>query len=100
MRLEGSPFVEVTRDGVVESIHCVAACAIDANGRELLRIGQIDAPVYLRSTAKPFIASAIVAAGAHERFALETAEIAVIAASHGGEAFHVAAVRSILSKIG
>ncbi|HEV3153572.1 MAG TPA: asparaginase [Candidatus Baltobacteraceae bacterium] len=92
--------MEVTRDGVVESIHCVAACAIDAHGRELLSIGQIDAPVYLRSTAKPFIASAIVAAGAHERFALEPAEIAVIAASHSGETFHLAAVRSILSKIG
>jgi L-asparaginase II len=99
-RLRGDPLVEVTRDGIVESIHCVAACAVDRNGGELLAIGSVDAPVYLRSSAKPFIASAIVAAGVHERFRLEQREIAVIAASHNAEPFHLAAVRSILSKIG
>jgi L-asparaginase II len=98
--LRGEPFVEVTRDGIVESVHCIAAYAVDRHGRQLLSIGCVDAPVYLRSSAKPFIASAIVAAGTHTRFGLEQHEIAVIAASHNAEAFHLAAVRSILSKIG
>lgn len=96
----GEPFVEVTRDGIVESVHCIAACAVDASGRELLSMGSMDTPVYLRSTAKPFIASAIVAVGVHDRFALEPREIAIIASSHNGEPFHLAAVRSILNKIG
>jgi L-asparaginase II len=62
--------------------------------------GDIDAPVYLRSAAKPFIAAEIVASGAADRFGFEEHELAVIAASHNGEPFHLEAVRSILGKIG
>lgn len=98
--LLGEPLVEVTRNGIVESVHCVAACAVDAAGETILRIGEIEVPFYLRSAAKPFIASAIVAAGVPERFGLDEREIAVITASHSGQPFHISAVRSILSKIG
>lgn len=62
--------------------------------------GDVESPIYLRSSAKPFIAAAAVRAGVMERFKLDSREIAVMAASHFGEAFHVAAVASILSKIG
>ncbi len=66
----------------------------------MLAYGDVDDfPVYLRSSAKPFIAAAVIKAGARERFGLEPREIAVMAGSHGGESFHVAAVRSILQKI-
>jgi L-asparaginase II len=92
--------VEVTRGDLVESIHRVAACAIDARGGVALASGDIDALVYLRSTAKPFIAAAAVEAGVVERFGLDAREIAVMAASHFGEEFHVEAVASILRKIG
>ncbi len=85
---------------MVESIHSVAACAIGDRGEVVFALGDIDAPVYLRSTAKPFIAAAAIAAGARERFDLSSEEIAVMAASHAGQPFHVRAVRSILSKIG
>ena len=63
-------------------------------------MGAIDAPVFLRSTAKPFIAAAAVLHGVVERFGLESRELAVMTASHNGEHFHVNAVRSILQKIG
>lgn len=92
--------VEVTRGDLVESSHRVAACAVDANGRVLFRAGDVDAPVYLRSTAKPFIAAAVLESGAAGRFGFDGREIAVMAASHTGQAFHVDAVRSILQKIG
>jgi L-asparaginase II len=92
--------VEVTRADFVESAHYVAACAVDASGRVLYDAGDIDAPVYLRSAAKPFIAAAIVEAGAAERFGFSSREIAVVAASHSGEPIHVEAVASILQKIG
>lgn len=98
--LQGEPYVEVTRGDLVESIHHIAACALDAGGNVLFSLGNIDAPVFLRSTAKPFIAAAAIAAGARERFGLESREIAVMAASHSGQPFHVDAVRSILRKIG
>ncbi|MDQ6827178.1 MAG: asparaginase [Candidatus Eremiobacteraeota bacterium] len=99
-QLTGEPLVDVTRGEIVESIHNVALCATDARGSVLLSLGDVDAPVYLRSTAKPFIAAAVVASGAVQRFGLEQREVAVMAASHSGESFHVEAVRSILEKIG
>lgn len=96
----GVPLVGVTRGPLVESVHAVAACAVDARGRPALALGDVDTPVFLRSAWKPFIAAAAVASGAVARFGFEPREVAVMAASHSGEAFHVAAVRSMLQKIG
>ncbi|HYL27609.1 MAG TPA: asparaginase [Candidatus Nitrosotalea sp.] len=100
--MTGNPelIVEVTRGELAESFHRVAACAVGVDGGVLYHAGEIDAPVYLRSAAKPFIAAAAVEAGAVSAFALDSRELAVMAASHSGEPFHVEAVRSILSKIG
>lgn len=92
--------VEVTRGELVESSHRVAACACDARGRVVLESGDIATPVYLRSAAKPFIASTVIAAGAREAFDLNEREIAIMAASHSGQLFHLNAVRSLLKKIG
>lgn len=98
--LRGEPLVDVTRDGLVESTHRVAACAIDAHGKVAIELGEIDVPVFLRSTAKPFIAAAVLEAGVAQAFGFESHEIALIAGSHSGEPFHLAAVRSMLAKIG
>ncbi len=98
--LDGDPLVEVTRGDITESVHRVAACAVDRRGDVVFAMGAIDVPVYLRSTAKPFIAAAAVREGVVERFGFEPREVALMAASHNGEPFHVAAVRSMLRKIG
>ncbi|MBV8498623.1 MAG: asparaginase, partial [Candidatus Eremiobacteraeota bacterium] len=89
-----------TRGDLVESVHGVAACAVDARGITLYEAGDVDAPVYLRSAAKPFIAAAVLESGAGERFGFDAREIAVMSGSHTGEPFHVDAVRSMLKKIG
>jgi L-asparaginase II len=68
-------YVDVTRGGYVESVHRVAACAVDAQGTVLDRAGDIESPVFLRSAAKPFIAATAIAAGVRERFNLEPREI-------------------------
>jgi L-asparaginase II len=91
--------VEVTRGDLVESVHHVAACAANPRGDVILQTGDIESPVFLRSTAKPFIAAAAIEAGVREAFDLEMREIAVMSASHAGESFHIDAVRSILHKI-
>jgi L-asparaginase II len=90
----------VTRGALVESRHVVNACVVDAHGTVRLALGDVDVPVYLRSAAKPFIAAAIVASGAAERFGFDSRELAVIAASHNAEPYHVEAVLGILAKIG
>ncbi len=92
--------VEVRRGDLVESFHRVAACAVDSNDAILYRAGNVETPVFLRSSAKPFIAAAIVRSGAAARFDLDSRELAVIAGSHCGEPFHLNAVESILDKIG
>lgn len=94
------PFVYVVRGDLVESVHAVAACASDVAGGLALACGDVEVPVFLRSSAKPFIAAALVRDGTAARFGLEPAELAVIAASHGGEPFHVTTVLGILAKIG
>lgn len=100
MIASGEVYVDVSRGGYVESVHRVAACAVDADGAVLEQAGDIESPIFLRSAAKPFIAAAAIAAGVRERFDLEPREIAVMTASHSGEPFHIAAVASILDKIG
>ncbi len=64
-----------------------------------MEIGDVTSPVFLRSSAKPFIAATAIKAGARDAFDLTPAEIAVMSASHTGQPFHIEAVASILFKI-
>ncbi len=98
--LAGIPMVDVTRGERIESTHDVAACACDDSGAILLKRGTIDVPVFLRSSAKPFIAAAAVRAGVVERFGLTPAELALMCGSHMAESVHLETAASILTKIG
>jgi len=94
------PLVVVRRGGVVESVHHGAVAVVDDGGRTILAHGDPDAVTFLRSAAKPVQVLPLLLSGAVERFGLTEPEIAVMIGSHGGEAFHVEAVQSILKKIG
>jgi len=85
---------------MVESVHCAAIAVADSTGRLVARLGGIDHAVFLRSSAKPLQAMAVVESGAMEKFHLTPLEMAVITGSHSGEARHVEAVAGILGKIG
>jgi L-asparaginase II len=98
--LETVPLVEVRRGGRVESEHRGAIAVVDANGKSLAHLGDVDLVSYLRSSAKPFQLLPLIESGAADRFGFTDAELAVMAGSHSGEARHVAAVQSILDKIG
>lgn len=92
--------IEVTRGELVESVHRAHAAVVDATGSVLYAAGDPDRVTFLRSSAKPLQALAMVESGAAERFGFTDRELAVTCASHFGEPFHVAAVQSILEKIG
>jgi L-asparaginase II len=95
-----APVVVVTRGGIVESEHFVRFAAASAQG-ELLEVrGDVEAPTFMRSSAKPLICAVVVASGAADKFGFTAQELAVAAGSHSGEPYHVAAVRSMLAKIG
>jgi L-asparaginase II len=98
--LAGVPAVAVRRGARVESVHQVAACAADERGEIVLRVGTVETPVFLRSSAKPFIAAASVRAGVLEEFGFGERELAVMCASHNGEPGHVEVVAGMLERIG
>ncbi|MCR4426837.1 MAG: asparaginase [Firmicutes bacterium] len=94
------PLVSVIRGDLVESVHRGDVAVVDAAGALLYSVGDPDYVTYWRSSAKPIQVLPIIASGAADRFGLTPRELAVMAASHGGEDFHIEAVASVLSKIG
>ncbi|MEZ4651092.1 MAG: asparaginase [Candidatus Eisenbacteria bacterium] len=95
-----APLVEVTRGYEIESEHAGAIAVVDSTGHLLASIGQPTQPAYLRSCAKPFQALAFVCSGAADACGATEQELAVVCASHSGEAEHVALVESLMKKTG
>jgi L-asparaginase II len=87
---------EVVRSGFVESRHRGAMIALAADGTSLVSAGQADVPMFPRSSNKPFQAAAMLRCG----LKLDGELLALAAASHSGEDFHVAGVRAILASAG
>jgi len=92
--------VEVTRGGMVESVHRVIAAVVDAAGKPVLFWGDIDRLVYARSAIKPLQALPVIETGAADAFDLTPDEIALCCASHAGEPMHVERVTAWLGRIG
>lgn len=92
--------VQVTRGDLIECTHYGDIAVCDAQGRLVGAVGDPARRVYWRSSAKPIQALGVVHSGAADRFGLTAKELSVCCASHCGSGEHVAAVRSILGKIG
>ena len=89
---------EVTRGGIVESIHRGAVAVIGPQGRIVAEAGEIDRAVFPRSAIKAFQALPLVEGGAADRYGFTDEEISLACASHGGEPVHVEAARRMLAK--
>jgi L-asparaginase II len=87
---------EVVRSGRTESVHRGAAAILAPDGSVLWSAGPVTVPVYPRSSNKPFQAAAMLQCGLD----LDGELLALAAASHSGEDFHVAGVRKILAGAG
>jgi L-asparaginase II len=92
--------VEVVRGAIVESRHAGAIAVADAQGHLVLALGEVERPVFPRSSVKALQAIPLVESGAADAFGLSEQELAVACASHSGDAVHVEAVRSLLAKAG
>ncbi len=88
------------RGDVVESQHRVHVAVYHAGDGLVAAAGNPAHYSFVRSAIKMFQVMPFVEAGGADHFNLTGEELAVCTASHGGEPFHVAAVRSILSKVG
>jgi len=87
---------EVIRSGFTEGSHRGSLVLLAADGSVDFALGTPDAPVYPRSTAKPFQAVATLRAG----LALRGEQLALAASSHSAETFHRDAVRTVLADAG
>jgi L-asparaginase II len=91
---------EVVRSGFVESRHHGSLVALAADGRVLLAAGDVETPVYPRSSNKPMQAAALLRLGIVEKYGLDATHVALATASHSGEPMHVEVVRDLLSRAG
>ena len=92
--------VRQVRNGIEESVHRGDIVEVDATGRLLRAIGDVDRVVTLRSTVKPFGLVALVEAGGIEEFDLDPAELAIMASSHSGEDLHVRTLQGVYRRAG
>ena len=88
--------VEVVRGGYVESVHHGRVAVTNPDGSLAASLGADLAPMYPRSSSKPMQAVGMLRAG------LDLSEelLALVAASHSGEPFHLAGTRAILARHG
>jgi L-asparaginase II len=87
---------EVIRSGFVESRHRGSVVAIAPDGMYAFTAGSANTPVFPRSSNKPLQAAAMLRAG----LTIEGELLALAAASHSGEDFHVQGVHDILDYAG
>lgn len=92
----GELLAEVVRAGVVESVHNGHLALINSDGSLRASVGDIDAPMYPRSSIKSFQAAAMVRHGLR----LSPRELAIVCASHSGAPEHFDVVESILRGVG
>ena len=91
---------KIHRGDFIESIHVAYAVVVDKKGEIVYSSGDPHYLTCVRSTLKPFQASAAVKEGAIKAVRFTPVEIALMCASHNGEDIHVNTAKSMLDKIG
>src|SRR5262245_54127447 len=92
--------VEVLRGPLVESRHTGAVSAVDADGHDVLALGDVRRPVFPRSAIKAIQALPLIESGAADRYGFGPEELALACSSHSGEPGHIAVVERMLSRLG
>ncbi|MFF5333814.1 asparaginase [Streptomyces sp. NPDC013181] len=87
---------EDVRSGFTEGHHRGSLVLLAADGSVELALGEPAAPVFPRSSNKPMQAAAVLRAGLD----LSGERLALAAASHSGEGFHLDLVRKVLGEHG
>ncbi|MFB6944326.1 asparaginase [Streptomyces sp. NPDC060286] len=87
---------EVVRSGFVEGRHRGSLVVLAADGSVEKALGDPTAPVFPRSSNKPMQAAAVLRAGLD----LSGERLALAAASHSGEGFHLELVTAMLAEHG
>lgn len=91
---------EVTRGGIVESVHQGVVVAVDSTGAVIGSAGDPEMVAFFRSSAKPFQAIPVIESGAADRFGFTASDLALCCASHHGEIEQQEQVLAMLGKLG
>lgn len=94
------PLVVTTRGALVECVHHGSIAVVDTKGKLIAGVGDPDSINFTRSALKPLQALPFVEAGGMSRFGFTSQELALMCASHGGEAVHVKIAARMLERIG
>lgn len=89
------PLAIVSRSGVDESVHFGALVALNPDGSVSFSVGDPNVTIFPRSATKPFQALAMVRAG----LSLPAEQLALVCASHSGQAVHQQTARNILATV-
>ena len=92
--------VEAMRGALVESRHRGAVAVVDAAGRAVLALGDVERAVYPRSAIKALQALPLIEGGAADRYGLQPQELALACASHSGEPGHIETATRMLARLG
>lgn len=98
--LEDVEIAHLVRGGLVDCVHRGRIVVVDRDGKTLYQAGDPRSLAYLRSTAKPFQAAAVIESGAAGHFNFTAPEIALAAGSHSGSAQHLDILGGLMYKVG
>jgi len=93
-KFAGVVLAEVTRGGIVESLHLGHLIVLNSDGTTYLSKGSPELAFYPRSAVKSLQASAMLKAG----LTVSDEELAIICASHSGHQIHIELVTKMLEK--
>ena len=94
------PLVETTRGGTTECVHYGSIAVVDPAGKLVSAVGDPDSLNFTRSALKPLQALPFVEDGGLGRYGFTSHELAMMCASHSGEAVHVGIVQRMLAAAG
>ena len=95
-----APLIQLTRGGTPESLHFGAIAVVNRHGKLTAQVGDPQQICFTRSTLKALQALPFVEAGGPDKLGYTSAQMAMLCASHNGEAMHVEAAESMLAKAG
>lgn len=92
--------VEVLRGQRIESRHRGAVAVCDAQGGLVVELGDVETPVFPRSSVKLIQALPLIETGAADTLGFRSRELALACASHSGEEPHAELALSMLQRAG
>lgn len=94
-----APLIATTRGGLPECVHHGSITIVDAQGQRIAGVGDATGINFTRSALKPLQALPFIEEDGPARYGFTSAEVALMCASHNGEAVHVATARKMLDAI-